>query len=324
MVKESKSKQQVKPALRLPAGEFRLNSNLIDLDEFMAFAPSDSAAPATDTVKTGVMIIPRDLDINFDAQVSKTSFKGLEIKDLKGKIDIREGILALTNGGFDMIGCKVNMNATYGSVTAEKGFFDFHVKADDFDIKRAYNEVAMIREMVPSAEKAEGIVSLDYRVKGMLDAEMFPVMPSLEGGGVFSIKKVKVYVFKLFNDISKGTQKEGISNPDLSKVEMKSTIRNNTVTLEQFKFKVKGIRVKISGTTTFDNKLNLKIRLGLGPFGIIGIPMKINGTADNPKIRYCRGNDTDELKESDYTDQLPQEMLDRIRNAKEDDGDDEL
>ena len=128
---------------------------------------------------------------------------------------------------------------------------------------------------------------------------------------------MKFYGLKLFNDISKGTQKEGLSNPDMSKVDIKSTIKNNTVTVEQFKFKVKGIRVKISGSSTFDSKLNLKVRLGMGPFGIIGIPMKITGTSENMKIRYGKGKETDDLKESDYTDELPKEMLDRIKNVKE-------
>jgi AsmA protein len=304
-------------------GNFQLNSDLVNVDEFMAFASADTASSRAQKAETGVVIIPRDLDINFKAMVKKATLQGLDINDLLGEIDLKEGILVLREGNFNLIGCKVKMDATYGSVTPVKGFFDFHVKADDFDIKRAYNEVAMIREMVSSAGKAEGIVSLDYTVKGMLSADMFPVLNSLDGGGVVSIKKVKVYGLKLFNDISKGTQKEGISNPDLSKVEIRSTIKNNTVTLEQFKFKVKGIRVKISGTTTFDNKLDLKIRLGIGPFGIIGIPMKITGTADNPKIKYGRGKETDELKETEYTDELPGEMLERIKNAKDDSGDDE-
>jgi AsmA protein len=304
-------------------GDFQLNSTLIDVDEFMAFSSDDTVAPGAQPTETGVVIIPRDLDIDFRADVRKTLLKGLEIKDLKGEIDLKEGILVLKDAALSMIDCKVSMDATYGNITAEKGFFDFHIRAEDFDIKRAYNEITMIREMAPSAGKAEGIVSLDYSVKGKLNADMFPVLPSLEGGGVVSIKKVKVYGLKLFNDISKGTQKEGISNPDMSKVDIKSTIKNNTVTLEQFKFKVKGIRVKISGTTTFDNKLNMKIRLGLGPLGIIGIPMMVKGTTDNPKIKYGKGKESDELKESDYSDELPAEMLDRIKNAREDAGDEE-
>lgn len=312
-------------------GNFELKSSFIDVDEFMAFAPADnngsggkavSVSKLADTEKTGVIILPRDLDIDLNAEVKRTSFEGLEINNLKGEIDLKEGILVLNETSFSLIDCKVVMDATYGSVTPEKGFFEFHIKAENFDIKRAYNEIVMIREMAPSAEKAEGIVSIDYKVKGMLNAEMFPVLPSLEGGGVVSIKKVKVYGLKLFNDISKGTQKEGISNPDLSKVDIRSTINDNTVTLEQFKFKVKGIRVKISGSTTFDNNLNMKVRLGMGPFGIIGIPMKVTGTMDNPKIKYGCGKESEELKESDYTDELSKEMLDRIKNAK-DDADDE-
>ncbi|MCX6304547.1 MAG: AsmA family protein [Bacteroidetes bacterium] len=304
-------------------GDFKLNSNFINVDEFMAFAPTDPAAPKTSAAATGVVIIPRDLDVDFNAEIKRTSFEGLEIKDIMGEIDLKEGIVVLKDASLNLIDCKVKMDATYGSVTPVKGFFDFHISANDFDIKRAYNEIAMIREMAPSAGKAEGLVSLDYSVKGMLNADMFPVLPSLEGGGVFSIRKIKVYGLKLFNDISKGTQKEGLNNPDMSKVDIKSTIKNNTVTLEQFKFKVKGIRVKISGTTTFDSRLNLKIRLGMGPLGIIGIPMKITGTMDDLKIKYGRGKDSDDLKESDYTDELPKEMLDRIKNAKEEPGDDE-
>jgi len=135
------------------------------------------------------------------------------------------------------------------------------------------------------------------------------------------VNKVKFYGFKLFNDISKGTQKEGLNNPDMSKVDIKSTIKNNTITLEQFKFKVKGIRLKISGTTTFDSRLNMKVRVGLGPFGIIGIPMKISGPVENLKIKYGRGKEgeNEEIPDSAYSDQLSKEMLDRIKSAKEDD-----
>jgi AsmA protein len=152
---------------------------------------------------------------------------------------------------------------------------------------------------------------------------MYPVLPSLEGGGTISLKKVKVYGLKLFNDISKSTQKEGISNPDMSKVDIKSTIKNNTITLEQFKFKVKGIRLRISGTTTLDSKLNLKIRLGLPPMGIIGINMKVTGPMENPKIKFGKGGTGEDVSESEYSDELPPEMLERIKNAKEEDDQEE-
>ncbi len=298
-------------------GNFELNSDLLDVDEFMAFAPeTPSAAPSAET---GVVIIPADLDIEFRAMIKTIKFDGLTIKDLKGELDLKKGILVLKETGFKLIDCSVLMESTYGSITPQKAFFDFHLKAEDFDIKRGYKEIALIRELASSAEKAEGTVSMDYSLKGRLNGEMYPIMPSLEGGGTVSVKKIKFYGLKLFNDISKGTEKEGLNNPDMSKVDIKSTIKNNTITLEQFKFKVKGIRVRISGTTTFDSRLNMKVRLGLGPLGIIGIPMKITGPMENLKIKYGRGKDSDDMKEADYTDELPKEMLDRIKSVKDED-----
>ncbi|MEI7663984.1 MAG: AsmA-like C-terminal region-containing protein, partial [Bacteroidota bacterium] len=300
-------------------GDFEMSSNLVNVDEFMAYAASTPTALPAAT--SGVVIIPSDLDIDFRADIGTADFKGLKMKDLKGVLNLNKGILLLKEANFNLIDCKVKMDATYGSITPQKAFFDFHVKAEDFDIKRGYKEIAMVRELASCAGKAEGLVSLDYALKGRLNEEMYPVMPSIEGAGTVSVKKIKFYGLKLFNDISKGTQKEGLKNPEMSKIDVKSTIKNSTITLEQFKFKVKGIRVRISGTTTFDSKLNMKIRLGLGPLGIIGIPMKVTGPVENYKIRYGRGKDSDELKESDYSDELPREMLDRIKSVKEEDDD---
>ena len=40
---------------------------------------------------------------------------------------------------------------------------------------------------------------------------------------------------------------------------------------------------------------------------------------ENLKIKYGRGNAGDDVSESEYSDELPKEMLDRIKSAKEED-----
>ncbi len=307
---------------RVLKGKFDLQSDYIDVDEFMVFAPTGETSPAASQEPAGVVIIPRDLDIDFNASVRRVAFSGLDIRNLKGKINLKEGILVLGDAGFDLIGCRIGINVTYGDISPVKAHFDFKVKAENFDIKRAYQELTMIREMVPSAGKAEGIVSLDYSLKGLLNNDMYPVLPSLEGSGTVYLSHVKLLGLKLFNDISRKTQREGLANPDMKKVEIKSVIRNNTVTVEQFRFRVSPFRLRIEGSSTFDNVMDLRIRLGLPPLGIFGIPLKVSGPADDLKIRFGRGKDSEEAEESDYSDDLPAELLERIKNAKEEGGDD--
>ena len=84
--------------------------------------------------------------------------------------------------------------------------------------------------------------------------------------------------FKLFNAVSKKTKHQSITDPDLTKVDIKTKIANNIITIERTKMRVAGFRPRLEGQVSFDGKMNLKFRLGLPPFGIFGIPMVITGT----------------------------------------------
>ncbi|MFH1296280.1 MAG: AsmA-like C-terminal region-containing protein [Bacteroidota bacterium] len=290
-------------------GNFAFRSNYLLVDEFMASAETTSSP--------GVIVIPQNLEIGLTADLKKIRFQNLDITDLTSTVEIQKGMLLLKGMNFDLIGCKVNMEATYGSITPERAFFDFYIDAKDFDIQRAYREVELFRNLSTAAGKCEGIVSLNYSLKGKLNAGMNPVYPSLEGGGTLSLEKVKVMGLKLFNAMGKNLEKEGIKNPNLSKVDLRTTIKNNVITLERTKMKMAGFRFRIEGQTSFNGKLNLKSRLGLPPLGIVGIPMRILGTSENPKFKYGRGTHDEDVEETEYSDELPPEMLKLIRAAKE-------
>jgi AsmA protein len=301
-------------------GSFTFKSDYLLVDEFES--PSD-AGSVTTTVTTkeapGVIVIPKELEVALNAGMKKVSFRKLELKDLSAKVELRKGMVLLKDMQFEAAGCKVNMEATYTSLTPVKAFFDFTVKAQDFDVKRFYQEVELFRNLSTAAGKCEGIISLDYALKGRIGPGMKPIYPSLEGGGVVTLKKVKVYGYKMLNAMGSNLGKEKIKNPDLSKVELKTTIKNNIITLEKTKIKMSGFRLRIAGEMSFAGALNFKARLGLPPLGLIGIPMRILGTQDEPKFKYGRGNQDEDLEETNYSDELPKEMLDQIKNAKEED-----
>lgn len=291
-------------------GSFQVASRYINIDEFMSNAPESTSvtqnekpAPKKETAtnETGVIVIPTNLDLQLLANAQKVNFDKLTLNKATGNLKMNKGKLTMQNTGFDLIGCKVDMNANYQAVTTKKANFDYAIKANDFDIKRAYNEIEVFRKMASAAEKAQGIVSLDYKLKGRLNSKMEPVYPSLVGGGTLSVKDVKVRGLKMFNAVSKQTSSEKMKNPDLSKVDIKTTVKNNIITVDRFKFKFAGFRPRIEGTTSLDGKLNLKMHLGLPPLGIFGIPLTVTGTQDNPKVKV--GRKTEDLEETKDTEE---------------------
>lgn len=301
-------------------GNFTVTSNFINVDEFMSGTEAtdvNTSINESETVtETGVVVIPKTFDFKLNASSKKINFDDLAIENLNGKLLLNQGRLQLQNTNFSLIGTKVNMSADYYAENPSKAIFDYTINATDFDIKRAYNEVKMFREMASAAEYAEGIISLKYKIGGVLEGDMMPNYPSLKGGGDLTVKQVKMKGFKLFNAVSKKTDSEGLKDPDISKVTIRTTVKNNLITIEPFKFKVAGFRPKIQGQSSFDGKLNMKMRLGLPPLGIIGIPIKITGSQDNPIIGV--GKKTEDLEETEYeegaTPALPQETIPQTAN----------
>lgn len=291
-------------------GEFDLKTNYLLVDEFMAYAgttgtgSTGNGTPAT--AATGVVMVPDDLSVIFRADARKVHYNGVDLKDFKGLVSIDSGAIKLQETGFQLIDAPVVMNGSYKSLTPRKAVFDYHLNAKEFNVKKAYKEIQLFHDLVPAAEKAEGVISLDYQLAGRLNENMQPVYPSLKGGGVLSVKKVKMKGWKLFSVVSKETNKD-IDNPDLSKVDIKSAINKNLITVDRTRMKVSVFKLRFEGQTSFDGKLNLKLRVGLPPFGIIGIPVHVTGTQDKPVVRLRRGKNG-ELEQTEDAEEGKEEL----------------
>ena len=277
-------------------GDFNFTSDKVTVDDFMAFASSSPKTQATPA--TGVIMVPKNLNLNFTADVKRVNYMGMAINNSKGQMMIHNGTINLKQTGFNLIGAPVNMDADYTNNGAKSAYFNYHINATDFDIKKAYNNIKLFHDMATAAGNAEGLVSLDYKLSGRLNANMQPVYSSLKGGGILSAKALKMHGFKLLNAVGSETKHDSLSNnPGVSQVAIKSTIAKNIITIEQTKIRVAGFRVRFGGQVGFDKAINLNFRLGLPPLGIIGIPMTITGTQDNPKVHLGKGKKEDELKE---------------------------
>ncbi len=269
-------------------GNFDLKSKHLIVDELMAY----SGTPQASKGSAGVVVIPKNLNVQLRGQAEKVNYDGLLLNNFMGDVCIQNGVVRMEGTGFEIINAPVTMEASYKNLSAKKATFDYHVSAKEFDIKRAYNEIPLFRKMATAAAGVEGKVGLDYQLSGKLNANMDPIFPSLKGEGVLTIDQVKMKGFKLLNAVAKATGKEDVAqDADVSKVKIKTSIANNIIKIDRTKVKMAGFRFRFEGQTSFDNQLNLNFRLGLPPLGIIGIPMNITGTSDKPKIKLGKSKE---------------------------------
>jgi AsmA protein len=275
-------------------GNFTLKSNYILVDEFMALKSGDNDnqsldvqyAKAENPKSSGVVIVPKNLDVALAVDVKKVGFKGLDISQLQGTASINNGQIFLKNTSFDLIGSRMTIDARYGDQSPLSANFDVGFKVMDFDVQKAYKEIDMVRTLATSAKDVTGIVSLDYKLKGDFDQNMNPVYPSLAGGGVVNLKDVAVKNIKMLSAIGDNTGANAFNNPDMTGVNIVTHIKDDLIHIDKFTFKVSILRPTISGTTSFNGLLDILVRVGLPPGGLIGIPVAVTGTSDKPKIKF--------------------------------------
>jgi len=298
-------------------GNFNVKSKLINVDEFMALQegenkdkkPEVEVAKEANPKMSGVVVLPTNLDVSLVADADKVEYTGLVLNQLKGKVGISKGKIYLDNANFNIIDCLVNIDAGYDDESPTSANFNVHFKAKNFSVKRAYKEIPLFHDLVTAAEKAEGIISLDYKLNGDLDGNMSPIYPSLKGGGTINVRDVKVAGLKMFGSMGDKTGVDGLSNPDMKDVQIKTTIDNNLIRIEPFTLKVATFRPTIKGTTSFDGLLDIRVRLGLPPGGLVGIPIVVTGTHENPKIKIFSksGQKIEEAQYNEKTNQVIKE-----------------
>ncbi|MDR6783013.1 AsmA protein [Pedobacter africanus] len=272
-------------------GNFNLKSGKLYADEFMAYNDAAPASASKGSAASGVIIIPDNLNVSLTADAGSVYYNGLVIKNAKAGVTLNNGMLELNQTQFKLIDAAVSMDAKYKSLSPVAATFDYHIQAKEFDIAKAYKEIKLFRDMATSAAKVKGVIGLDYQLSGKLNKDMMPVYPSLKGEGVLSVKKVSLMGFKLMNAVSKATKRDSLTNPDVSEVQIKSKIANNIINIERFKMRVAGFRPRFEGQVSFDGRLNMSGRLGLPPFGILGIPLSITGSQENPKVALKRNKE---------------------------------
>ena len=299
------------------AGNIDFSSPRVNIDDFMAFNNETSASKSTS--EEGVILLPKNVELSINGKAKEILFKDIKLQNFDGKLGLKNGQLDLKETKFDMIGSTFNMNGTYLPINNRKAKFSLNTKAKNFDIQRAYKEITLFREMVSAAEKAHGKVSLDYQLEGDLGADFFPKMKTIKGGGTLTLEDIQFHGFKMFNSVAEKTSTEALHDAKLNKVNIKTTIENNVMTIERTKFKIAGFRPRIEGQVTLDGYMNIGMRLGLPPFGIFGIPIKITGPSETFEIEVgqYQKEDLDEADEEFAEYQKSVELENQAKEVKQ-------
>ncbi|MFT4879416.1 MAG: hypothetical protein ACJAU0_002426 [Flavobacteriales bacterium] len=330
-------------------GTFNVNSNNLDLNEFLAEeeGTEEEETTAADSTGTGGIIeLPNNIDFKLNANFAKMVYEDLVITNAKGGIGLKEAVASIDNLSLETLGGTVKVNGSYSTKNTQPEV-DMTFAILNMDIQQAANTIETIDKLAPIAKSCKGKFSTNMSLVCMLDDNMEPIENTITGGGKVQTKSVFIDKFEPLNKLASELKMERLAKQTIEDINITYRFQDGKVFVDPFTVKVDGIPATIDGTMSFQQELDYKVKmnlpadrlpgnLGNQASGLLGdlnakfgsnisidtnipISLRIRGTIDKPEITGNYGEALKEQKEElkdQVKEQVKEVVKEQIDNTK--------
>jgi len=254
-------------------GQMQLNSNTLDLNEWIT-GDETSSDQVEDTVLLEVVELPRGVDFEFESAIGQIYYENLDLRQAKGLIAIKDGVLDLRGLSFNLLGGAVVMNGKYDSRVPDFPIFNYDLEVKSLSIPQAFTSFSTIQVFAPMAKVMEGDFSANFIISGMLKNDMSPVYQTLNGKGILEIAEATMVKSDLVSTIS-GYLKTGVDSESLKlkDVVIETSLENGRAHVKPFDISLGGQEASIAGSIGADGSLDYIVNTEIDA-GVVG--QKVN------------------------------------------------
>lgn len=291
-------------------GNFNLNADYLEISDFMTTSaevePSQTEAKTVST-ETEAVKIPAFLDCIITAKANTVVYDNLTLKDVSGKLIIKDEAVLLQNVLTSIFGGKIGLDGSVSTKDVEP-IFDMSLDLNNLQIAQAFTQLEMLEKIAPIAEVVTGRINSTIKLSGNLDAKEFtPDLASLSGDlmGQFLETKVNADQSKLLSSLDTHLNFIDFDKLNINNLKTHLTFNDGKVNIQPIDLNYEDIKMQIAGTHGFDQSMNYGVTfdvpakyLGKDAANLLAnlsgtevnstiVPIKASLTGDfsNPKIQ---------------------------------------
>jgi hypothetical protein len=238
-------------------GNFDLVSSTFSVNDFMSDAPSDDSSTKD---KKSAIKIPSFLDCVIAAEAKTVLYDNLELKNLKGKMIIKDEKVTLENVTSSLLGGNISLSGNVSTKEAAPTF-TMDIGMNAFDIGDSFGKIEMLNSLAPIATLIQGKLNSTLKFTGNLNNEFTPNLNSVSGNAFAELltRKINTKTSPLLNSLASQLKFIDLEQLDLSDIKTLLTFENGKVNVKPFSVKYKDIDINISGSHGFDKTMNYKV-----------------------------------------------------------------
>ena len=262
-------------------GDFKVKSNTFSVNDFMiaetkeVTKTDEKGVPIekTKTVITGkeAIKIPSFLDATLAFTANKVLYDNLELKNAVGILVIKDETVTLQNVTTNIFDGSI---AISGNVSTKNAVptFSMDMGLNALDISKSFKGLELLQNLAPIAQALQGKIQTQLNLAGNLNDDFTPQLSSLAGQALAQILTAKVNPEQMAL-LTKLDERLGFINfndINLDNLKGKLTFNDGNVAVAPFDFIVKGVKVTVAGTHSFDNVMDYNL--------VLDVPAKMLGS----------------------------------------------
>lgn len=254
-------------------GNFSLSSNQLAVSDFM----TTSSTAKTETKPTEALKIPAFLDCTLTAKANTVLYDNLTLKNVSGKLIIKDEKLTMDNVKTSIFGGSVGLNGAV-STKGKTPTFTMDLGLNQVNIAESFTQLEVLKKLAPLAGIINGKLNSTIKLNGNLNKSMTPDLKTLTGDllGQLLSTTVNPDNSTLLTAIGNNLKFIDVSKLNLNDIKVAITFKNGKVNVKPFKIKYKDIQATIEGTHGFDQVMNYNLSFD--------VPVKYLGNKANALI----------------------------------------
>ena len=242
---------------KMLTGGLNLNSNYMDLNQFMTETPQSNVAQNT---ATEPIAVPKNLDVIVNTKMNRVIYTNMDLTNVTGKLVVKDEEVKIVDGEAGIFGGRTEIDGGYNTQDPAKPKFKLAFNLKNIDFQQSFNTLNTFQKLAPIGQYLKGKFNTSFSMDGALGKDLSPDLNSLSMEGFIQTLQSTLTGFKPLQELGNKLNINELKNLDLNETKNWFEIKNGTIAIKEFEKKVKDMTLKISGTHSLTNEMNYVIK----------------------------------------------------------------
>lgn len=243
-----------------------------------------SIALNEDTTALGIFVVPRNLDIEFNSRIRNAKFSHIDIKNICGKIILRDQAIRLPRLMLNSDIGSASMTMVYKAANTQGAHLGMEMGVKRINIKELVKAMPMIDELAPMLRSFEGVVDCNMTAVTELDSLMNVRLPETTASCLLSGQDLVLLDGETFAEISKMLMFKNKNKNRIDSMSVEMILEDEKLMIFPFQIAMDRYNTAVGGIQNLDMSFDYHITVLKSPVPF-KLGLNVSGTPENMKIR---------------------------------------